>query len=89
MTLPNLLFGLLLSTLYGAVFHLIRGGGAGRLLLYLILAWTGFWAGQLLAVQLNWDIGSLGSLHVGVATLSSVIFLAVGHWLSLVEAERK
>ena len=89
MSLPSILFGLLLSTLYGAVFHLWRGGSLGRLLLYMILGWAGFWSGQLLAARLGWTFGSLGPLHLGMATLLSLIFLAVGYWLSLVEVERK
>jgi hypothetical protein len=89
MTLPAFIFGLLISTLYGAVFHLWRGGGLGRLILYLILGWTGFWAGQALAGYLNWTFASLGPLHLGLATLTSILFLAVGYWLSLVEVDRK
>jgi hypothetical protein len=88
MTLPAFLFGFLLSTLYGAAFHLWRGGNAGRLLLYLLLAWGGFWVGQVAATRLNWTFLSFGPLHVGMATLVSLIFLGLGYWLSLFEIER-
>ncbi len=83
MNLPALLFGALLSTLYGAIFHLILGGRAGRLLLFLILGWAGFWAGQLLGVALHWTLGSIGPLHLALASAGSVIFLLLGFWLSL------
>jgi uncharacterized membrane protein YfcA len=89
MTLPTLLFGILISTLYGAAFHLWKGGSLWRLALYLILGWVGFWLGQLLATQLGWNFGSVGQLHLGLATLFSAVFLFAGHWLSLVEVERK
>ncbi|HEY5571788.1 MAG TPA: hypothetical protein VIK64_02135 [Anaerolineales bacterium] len=89
MSLPSLLFGFLISTLYGAVFHLWRGGGAGRLSLYLISAWIGFWAGHLLADRTGWTFASIGPLHLGMATLLSVIFLFTGHWLSLVDPSPK
>ncbi len=82
MNLGSLLIGVLLSTLYGALFHLLRGGGFGRLVLYLILGWIGFWAGQFIAAYYQFDIGSLGQLHVGVATLSSLLFLVAGAWLT-------
>ncbi len=88
MSLPSFLFGLLISTLYGAAFHLWRGGGAGRLALYIILGWAGFWIGQWLANQFSWTFASLGPLHLGMATLTSAIFLLIGYWLSLVEVER-
>lgn len=89
MSLPSILFGVLLSTLYGAGFHLWRGGGLGRLVLYLILGWIGFWAGQILASSFAWTFASLGSLHLGMATITSFIFLGIGYWLSLVEVERQ
>jgi len=84
MNLPGLLLGLVLSTLYGAIFHLWRGGGLGRLLLYIILSWIGFWSGQFLATYLGWTLITVGSLHLGLATLGSLIFLLLGYWLSLV-----
>ncbi|MBN2147839.1 MAG: hypothetical protein JW726_10640 [Anaerolineales bacterium] len=89
MSTPMLLLGFILSTLYGAIFHLWRGGGAGRLLFYLILSWIGFWAGHLIANALGWTFDSVGQLHLGSATLASAIFLGVGYWLSLVEIEHK
>jgi hypothetical protein len=89
MSIPVLLFGIVLSTLYGAAFHLWRGGGMTKLILYLILGWVGFWAGHFLGSVLDWTFGSLGQLRLGTATLSSIVFLGVGYWLSLVEVERK
>ncbi len=89
MSLPTLFLGLILSTLYGAIFHLWRGGNAGRLLLYLLLSWIGFWIGQLAANILNVSFDILGQLHLVFATLGSLIFLAIGFWLSLVQAETK
>jgi uncharacterized membrane protein YeaQ/YmgE (transglycosylase-associated protein family) len=89
MTLPALLFGFIISTLLGSVFHLLRGGSAGRLLLYLILGWTGFWLGHFLAGQFDWTFVSIGPLHLGPAAIGSLIFLAVGYWLSLNDAGKK
>jgi hypothetical protein len=86
LTLPTLLFGSVIATLYGSLFHLWRGGGLGRFLLYIILGWIGFWVGQFIARQIGWTFLSLGGLNLGTATLSSLIFLLVGHWLSLVKS---
>lgn len=89
MTLPTLLIGLLISTLYGALFHVWRGGGMGRLILYLILGWTGFWLGHFVGEWLGWTFNSLGALHLGMATLTSAVFLFLGHWLSLIQVDKK
>lgn len=89
MTIPSFLLGILISTLYGAAFHLWRGGSIGRLIFYLCLGWTGFWIGQLLAEQFGWTFASVGPLHLGFATVLSAIFLLAGYWLSLIEVQRK
>ena len=89
MTLPALFFGLVLSSLYGAAFHLWKGGGLKKLLLFLILAWVGFWAGHLLAARLGWTFLAVGPLNTGMATLGSALVLFVGNWLSQVEVQRK
>jgi hypothetical protein len=54
-----------------------------------VLGWAGFWLGQFIATQLGWTFVSLGTLHLGMATLLSAVFLFGGYWLSLVEVERK
>ena len=88
MSIPTLILGLILSTLYGALFHLWRGGDAGRLLLYLLLSWIGFWLGQILGNTFNFAFDTLGQLHIISATLGSLIFLFIGYWLSLVKEEK-
>jgi uncharacterized membrane protein YeaQ/YmgE (transglycosylase-associated protein family) len=89
MTLPAFIFGVILSSFYGAAFHFWRGGGLGRLVLYLFLGWAGFWTGHMVAAYFKWSFDSLGALHFGSATVGAVAFLAVGYWLSVVEVERK
>jgi uncharacterized membrane protein YeaQ/YmgE (transglycosylase-associated protein family) len=88
MSIPTLILGLILSTLYGALFHLWRGGNAGRLLLYLLLSWIGFWFGQFIGNLLNFNFDTLGQLHIVSATLGSLIMLFIGYWLSLVNSEK-
>lgn len=87
MTLPAVLFGILVSTLMGAVFHLWKNGSFGRLLLYLILAWVGFWAGHLLGNRFGLTFGSVGPLRLGMGVLVGVGTLLAGHWLSLIRQE--
>ena len=84
MTIPAVLFGFLVSTFMGAAFHLWKNGGLGRLLLYLILAWVGFWAGHILAQQLGWTFFSIGPLRFGMAMLGCALLIGIGYWFSLV-----
>ena len=89
MTLPALLFGIVLSSIYGAAFHFWKGGSLGKLVLFLLLAWAGFWSGHLLGGLLKWDFAAVGPLNTGMATFGSAIFLFGGEWLSRVEITRK
>jgi hypothetical protein len=85
MTTATLLFGVLVASLYGALFHLMRGGSPARLLLYLALSWAGFTLGHLIGAWRNWILLPVGALDLGTGTVGSFLFLFVGHWLSLVE----
>lgn len=89
MTPQAFLFGALVCTLIGALFHLWRGGGLKRLLLYVVLAWAGFWGGHLLAAQLGWNFAAVGPLNLGMGIVMAVLVLAVGYWLSLVKIEKQ
>jgi hypothetical protein len=81
MTIPTLLFALLIALLYGALYHLLRGGGFWRLLLYLGLSVAGFALGHLIGLWRGWVFLPLGLLNLGMSTLGSLLFLAVGDWL--------
>lgn len=89
MYLPALILGLLIASLYGALYHLVRNGGFWRLVLYLALAWLGFAAGHFLATWLGWVFLPIGELDTGPATLGSLVFLGAGDWLSRIEIRRQ
>lgn len=85
MTVPSLLFGILVSTLMGAAVHLIFGGRPWKLIFFIILAWIGFWLGHYLGGQLGWTFMMVGPLRFGPAFLIAAFFLVIGYWLSRVE----
>lgn len=89
MSFPSFLLGAVIASLFGALFHLIRGGGLGKLVLYLVLGWLGFWAGHAFAAYFEWNFDRLGGLHLGTACFFSIVFILAGHWLSLVEVQKK
>ncbi|NJC98604.1 MAG: hypothetical protein FIB03_20110 [Anaerolineae bacterium] len=86
MTIPAFLFALLIALLYGAIYHFLRGGGLGRLLLYLILSNMGIVAGHLVGLWRGWIFFPLGSLNLGVSSIGSVVMLLIGDWLSRIES---
>lgn len=85
MTLPTLLFALLIALFYGALYHLIRGGGFWRLFLYFTLSIFGFVIGHLIGLWREWTFIPLGGLNLGLSSVGSIVLLLVGDWLSRVE----
>jgi hypothetical protein len=82
MPIPTILLGVLISTLVGAFYHLIRGGSLRRLIFFLVLAWAGFWLGDTLGWYMGWGFAAMGVLNVGMGVVLSVIFLAAGDFAS-------
>lgn len=78
----GLVLGFLLATAYGAGFHLILGGPARRILLYLGAAWIGFILGHFLGDLLNMELFKLGAVHLFSASLGAWIALIASWWLS-------
>lgn len=89
MTLPALLFSVLITLLYGSLYHLIRGGGFWRLLLYVVLSTFGFTLGHLIGLWRGWVWIPLGSINLGVSSVGSFLLLLFGDWLSRIEAEQE
>jgi hypothetical protein len=75
---PSVIFSFILATLYGAAFHLVSGGDARRLALFLLAAWLGFALGHAFGDMFGVTLMDIGPLHMLPATM--------GAWLALVVA---
>jgi hypothetical protein len=84
MTIPALLFGFIVASLYGALYHLICGGGPARLFGNLVISWLGFALGHFVGTWCGWILFPVGPLDFGAATVGSLLLLA----LSLVNFRR-
>lgn len=74
---PTLTFAFIAATLVGATFHLIVGGDARRLALFLLAGWLGFAVGHLVGVALEINLYNIGTLRVLPAAVGSLITLVV------------
>lgn len=81
MTIPMLLLGFTLSTLFGAGFHVWQGGGARRLGLYLLAGWLGFAIGHFIGDAMGIEMLKVGALNVLSASLGSLVALGAARWL--------
>jgi len=87
MPFTTIVFGILLSTLYGAIYHLIRGGSTKRMLLSLLLSWAGFWLGDSLGWYMGWSFGAIGNLNAGTGSILSLAFMLLGDLISRMRGE--
>ncbi len=85
MTFPALVFSCLVASLFGSLLHLWKGGGLGRLFMYLILSWLGFALGHAAAGWLNISFIEVGTIHLGMGVIGTLALLGLGYWLSLVD----
>lgn len=85
-TASALVLGFLLASAYGAGFHLILGGPARRILLYMFSAWIGFLLGHFIGDLLGIEIFKLGALHLLSASLGAWIALIASWWFTAEES---
>ncbi|HEX2992840.1 MAG TPA: hypothetical protein VHO49_19285 [Anaerolineales bacterium] len=89
MTIPALLFALLVALLYGALYHFVRGGGFVRLLLFFILSMIGFAMGHLVGMWRGWVWMPVGSINLGPSSIGSLLILVFGDWLTRIEVREE
>lgn len=82
MTLPAIIFSLIMALLYACVYHLIKGGNLFTLIIYCIVSVMGFFGGQFLASLVGVRIFQMGTINFGVGTISSIGLLLIGGWIS-------
>jgi len=82
MTAPALVYSFLLASFLGSVFHFWKGGGGRKLLLFLILSWSGFYLGHLVGSSWDVEILMIGSIFGGFGALGSILLLLIGNFVS-------
>lgn len=85
MNISSYLFGFIIATLLGALFHIWRDGGIGRLLMYLLLSWFGFFIGHLAAKSFELKFMNVGPVNLAGGIVGSVILLFLGHWIGRID----
>lgn len=76
---PTFVFAFVVSSLIAALFHLVVGGNAQRLALFMLVAWLGFATGQAFAVAFGVAIFQIGPLRMVAAVVSTFFLLLMAH----------
>jgi hypothetical protein len=72
---------LIISVIYGGLFHLIKGKGWRDLLMFILLAFIGFSLGQLVGLALQLDVFKLGQVHLVEGTIFAWLAMLAFVWL--------
>jgi uncharacterized membrane protein YeaQ/YmgE (transglycosylase-associated protein family) len=86
---PSITFGFIIATLLGACFHLIFGGDARRLALFLLAGWIGFGLGHFLGILFEIDLFNVGSLRMLSAVVGALTALTVARLMSSNRTRRR
>ncbi len=79
---PNLVFAFVIATMFGLGFHLLMGGDARRMVLFVVTSWLGFLLGQYVGGYLEISLFKIGVVHLLPASVSAVAMLIFAHILT-------
>ncbi|MCY4464288.1 MAG: hypothetical protein OXE46_01990 [Chloroflexi bacterium] len=79
---PVFAFACIIATMYGLAFHVVTGGDARRLVLFVVISWVGFLLGQYIGGSLQLDILRIGTIHLLPATVAAFALLVFAHLLT-------
>ncbi len=86
---PSFVFGFILSTFIASTFHLVFGGDARRLALFLLSGWLGFAIGHVMGVIFDVAYFKVGSLHLLTALVGAFVALMVARIMTSKRVRRR
>ena len=78
---PAVVLSIVVASLYGGLFHVLRGRKLTDFVLYWLASLIGFGLGQVLGNALNLGIMMIGLVHIVEASAISWVALLVARWL--------
>lgn len=79
---PVFIFAFVIATMYGLGFHVVLGGNARRMVLFIVTSWVGFLLGQYVGGYLDIALLRIGVVHLLPASLAAVGLLTFAHVLT-------
>ena len=82
MNVPAAVFGFLIASAAGLLYHLVRGGPLPRLLLYLASSWIAFGIGHFVGGWMDLSLLRVGAINLFPALLAALLALLLADTLA-------
>ena len=79
---PIIVFAFIIATMFGLAFHVVMGGDARRMVLFIITSWLGFLLGQFVGNQIEFALLKIGVVHLLPASVGALGMLIFAHILT-------
>ena len=79
---PVIIFAFVIATMYGLGFHVVLGGNARRMVLFIVTSWVGFLLGQYVGGFVEINLLRIGVIHLLPASIGAVGLLIFAHVLT-------
>ncbi len=79
---PIFIFAFVIATMFGLAFHVIMGGNARRMVLFIVTSWLGFLLGQYIGGYLGITLFKIGVIHLLPASVCAIALLIFAHILT-------
>ncbi len=76
---PVFVFAFVIATMYGLGFHVVMGGEARRLVLFVVTSWAGFLLGQYIGGYAQIELFRIGVIHLLPASVVALALLTFAH----------
>ncbi len=79
---PVFIFAFVIATMIGLGFHVVMGGDARRMVLFVFTSWLGFLLGQYIGNYVDISLFKIGIVHLLPASVTALALLIFAHVLT-------
>ncbi len=79
---PIIVFAFIIATMFGLAFHVVMGGDARRMVLFIVTSWLGFLLGQFVGNHIEIALLKIGVVHLLPASVGALGMLIFAHVLT-------
>jgi hypothetical protein len=87
--IPGIILIIIVALIVGVFFHIWKGGGLFRLILFLTFSLIGFLIGQWIGSALQSTFLLVGWVQLGMGLIFSIVVCVIGIWLSNIKIDKK